>query len=113
MISKKRHSFLIICTLFLMFSLPVVCQNSTKEKNSNAELVLQLIRTTSVTRVFIVGVNYHKEYEKQWLSNISINDNFLVFRKGNDIDYWNVESIVLVEKYGDVMKVRLKDEVGI
>lgn len=108
----KRNVFLSIVMLFLILNITAFGQVRAKDKQTKAEYVLELIRKTTVDRVYIVAVNYHIEYNKEWLSNISVRDNLIIFKSDYDIHTWDIQDAIFIEKNKNVVKVRLKVSMG-
>lgn len=110
--AKKRNVFLPVVILFLILNIPVFGQARATNKQTKAEYVLELLRTTSVKSIYIIATNYHKEYKEEWLANVSVRDNLIIFKSGHKIDSWDIKDAIFIEKYRDVIKVKLKDEIA-
>lgn len=106
-----KKSFIVLIVLSTLNT--IAFSQTEKDDQKKSEYVLELIRTTSVTSVYLVAVNYHFEYKKEWLSNISVKGEFIIFRKGDEIHSWDVKEAIFIQKYGSTIKVRLKCEIGL
>lgn len=99
--------------IFIFFSASNVLFGQTKErKQTNSEYVMELIQNSTTTSVYIVAVNDYKEYKKEWLSNISIKGEFIIFRAGRSIHTWDISNAIWIQKDGSVIKVKLSDVIG-
>ena len=107
----KRSVLVIVTAIFLMSNVSALAQE--KADNSKAKYVLELIKSTTITSVYIVAKNYHRQYKGQWLDEISVNDDFIVFREGNRIHSWDISKAVFIEKYDEIIKVKLPDDIGL
>jgi len=104
--------------LFSIFTI-IIGSNETfsqtiKENQTNAEYVKELIDLPEVERVFIVAVNKYYEYDKDWLDDISIMGNFITFKskKEDKMHVWDIKDMIFLEKYLNIIKVRLSKPAG-
>jgi len=100
---------LIAVTVFLMMNVSAFAQ----EKSTKAEYVVELMNSKTINSVFIVATNYHKEYKKAWLGEISANGDLLILKAGDKIHSWDISDALLIEQYADIIKVKLKDKIGL
>ncbi len=99
-----------------LFSLHVgtAFSQSRKADQSNTEYVLEIIKTHKINHIYIVGINKHFQYNKEWLKNIQTDDDFITFenREEEKLHSWNISSATFIERYRDVLKIRLSVLVG-
>lgn len=105
--TKITLTFVLLCFI----GISVYCQTPDNSKQTKAEYLLELMQTSSTTRVFIVAKGFYKEYNKEWLSDVSINGSLIILKKGASIDTWDLRNAVFFEKYDNTIKVRLAEEI--
>ena len=79
-------------------------QSSSK---TNAELVMKYIVECSCTKVDMISGQYTRDYSDAWLENLAIEDDFLVFQKGEVKHRWNIAHIIHVEQSTSKLEVYL------
>jgi len=105
----KKLFILLLFISITGFSSTISAQNAP----TNAEYVSKLIKSTAPAEVFVVALNDYKKYNKAWLDNVTFDGEFLIFRKGNDTQSWNIKSVVFIDQYGSVIKVKLSEKMGL
>ncbi len=110
---EKKIKLLTILALLLLFNISAFGQEMTKQKFSNAEYVFELIKQNPVDEVKIyLSRTKTVDYKKEWLEDISVNGNFIIFKIRDRMFIWNLEDVLLIEVYTNIIKIRLKDNIG-
>ena len=101
-----------IVLFFLFFSLSsnVYCQTDNKE--TNAEYVYKLMKESKTQKIYMVAGNMHKDYSKEWLAYVEVKGEWIIFSKGDTMHRWNIKNTIFIEKFGDVIKVRMNEMIG-
>jgi hypothetical protein len=102
---KKTASVLAI---FLLLSAKSFGQQ-TLTSQQKAEQVEALINSGGIVEVRIIAAPLVKVYTKDWMTNFSMSNGFLKFKKNENIHTWDIGNAVLIEKNGDVVLVHLAD----
>lgn len=108
---------LILISMLFVGSI-VYSQEISKEKQTNAEYVLELLKNPVIERVFIVPRGHHREYKKEKIE-MRVEGKYLIITyndKGHKLPLvthrWNLEDTLLIEEYDDVVKIRLSVNIG-
>ncbi|MDP6908032.1 MAG: hypothetical protein QF371_00940 [Flavobacteriales bacterium] len=97
--------YITVIVSFLLFSAHSFGQSASHE---NAELVIKYINDCSCKRAEIISGQYVREYANEWMDNIHIEDDFLVFEFSDRKHRWNIEKIIHVEVSGSKIEVYLQ-----
>jgi len=73
-----------------------------------AEKVVGYISDCSCREVIIQARGVEKSYAGTWLENIAIDDNFIVFQKGDYPHRWNADMITFIEKGNGFIRIFLE-----
>ena len=76
--------------------------------NEDAETVFKTIKECYCKEVIVISGGVEKAYSRDWLQNMKMETNYIVFIKGDVKHYWNVESVVFIDWSGDVLRVYLE-----
>ncbi len=108
----RKNFFLttIVCLLLSINSF-TYAQIKKETVQTNAEYVIELVRMSSTSDIYIFAANFYKWYGSNWVSGISTKDNLLVLKKKNDIHSWNLKNVVLIKKEGGVIKIFLSNDI--
>lgn len=101
-------------TILLLIYSSAVFSQARKSEQSNTDYLIELKKENEINHIYIVGVNKYFQYTKEWLDNIVINGEFITFKniKEDKIHSWNISSAAFIERYRDVIKIRLSILVG-
>lgn len=102
---KLTHS-LITCGLFLLLSAQSFSQQ-TLNSQQKAEQIESLVKTGTIAEIRIMATPLVKVYTKDWMTNFSISNGFIQFKKNDNVHSWDIGNAVLIEKNGDVIIVHL------
>jgi hypothetical protein len=75
-----------------------------------AEQLESLLSAGGIIEVRIFANPLVKAYSKEWISNYSISNGFVKFKKNENVHTWDIGSAVLIEKNGDVIYVHLANK---
>jgi len=76
--------------------------------NEDAETVFNAIKSCYCKEVIVISGGVEKAYSRDWLQNMKMETNYIIFSKGDVKHYWNVESVVFIDWSGDVLRVYLE-----
>ena len=100
-----KKYFLLSIFVLTFFATPTF---SLAPGNADAETVFNAIKGCSCKEVFIISGGVEKAYSRDWLTNIKMENTYVIFEKGSVKHYWNVESVVFIDWSGDVLRVYLE-----
>lgn len=108
---KKNFFLIIFVCLLLSINSFTYAQIKKENVQTNAEYVIELVRKSSTSAIYILASNYYKRYSSDWVSGISARNNLLVLKKKNIIYSWNLKDVVLIKKEGGEIKVYLSSAI--
>lgn len=99
--------------LFLLFSNLSIGQ-ARKAEQSNTDYLIELMNKNEINHIYIVGVNKYFQYDKEWLDDMIVDGDYVTFKniKEDKTHSWNISSTTFIERYRDVIKIRLSILVG-
>ncbi|CAM4409898.1 hypothetical protein ZONE111905_20325 [Zobellia nedashkovskayae] len=99
--------------LLLIYSSTILSQ-ARKSEQSNTDYLIELMKDKEIEHIYIVGVNKYFQYNKEWLDDIIIDGDFITFKniKEDKIHSWDISNTTFIERYRDVIKIRLSVSVG-
>jgi len=105
----------IILFSFLTFiSVGTAFSQARKANQTNTDYVLEIIKTHKISHIYIVGVNKYFQYNKEWLNNIQTDGEYITFEhlEEKKLHSWNISTATFIERYRDVLKIRLSVNIG-
>ena len=105
---------IIVFPIYLLFLIsPIVLgQSDSTNKKTKCDFVISLIESSNPTEVRIVAANFVKSYNKEWLSDIKVENGLITFRKGNSIHYWDIENAIFIAYIDGMLDIRLSTLAG-
>jgi|SRR5690554_805339 len=100
--------------ILLLMSVTVTYSQSRKAHQTNTQYVLEILNTHKIEHIYVVGVNKYFQYNKEWLNNIQTDGEYITFEhlEEEKLHSWDISSAVFIERYRDVLKIRLSQYVG-
>jgi len=109
-LSKQITRIMLIFLLITFISNKLPAQEKLEKKN-DAKYVLELIQESPTIEVFVFTATIYLKYSKEWLTNIEIKDNYIIFKKGDKIHSWKLDDIVFIEKTNKIVKISLSNTI--
>ena len=107
---KINKKVILTFFLFVFFCANNVLYGQIKEnKQTNAEYVMDIIQISSTKSVSIISINITKEYDGEWLSNVTVNGEYITFKRGERTHIWNLKNLIFIDINADVIKIRLNE----
>jgi len=92
----------LILILFCTFSL-----NSFSQTES-ANVLKYIQNCETCTEVIFISAGLEKKYTGVWLESVQIEDDYLIFTKGNSIHRWNMKKFVFIEENQKYIRIFLE-----
>jgi len=80
---------------------------SQKSPGENAQMVIELFKECDCQQLSIISGAYIKDYPAQWLKNMRVEDNYLVFEKDGRKHRWLLENVPFIENAPGSLNVYL------
>lgn len=100
----------IAALLFTVISSVHAYSQQTLGSQQKADQLESLLSAGGIIEVRIFANPLVKAYSKEWISNYSISNGFVKFKKNENVHTWDIGSAVLIEKNGDVIYVHLANK---
>ncbi len=93
--------------MFTLIASVYAYSQQTLTSQQKAEQLETLLSAGGIIEVRIFASPLVKAYSKEWISNYSISNGFVKFKKNENVHTWDIGSAALIEKNGDVIYVHL------
>ena len=105
---------IILFLLVLFLSVNIASSQTRKAHQTNTEYVLEILKTHKIEHIYIVGVNKYFQYNKEWLNNIQTDGEYITFEhlEEEKLHSWDISTALFIERYRNVLKIRLSEYVG-
>ena len=102
-----------IAMLCMLFSSAVFGQ-ARKANQTNTDYLIELMNNNEINDIYIVCVNFHFKYNKEWLKDVVMVGDYITFKNIEDeeIHSWDISNTTFIERAKDVIKIRLSVSVG-
>ena len=94
----------------LLLTIGILTIGFSSLSQETGEKVMNYLNECSCKEILMISGGLEKKYTGLWLENISLNDGFIEFSKGDDksIHRWNADKVVFIEQGTAYIRVYLE-----